>query len=92
MGERRCQKVSHTLPWVDLGETILMVGSSAGDEVSIKSCRWQEVLIVEVTSDNDTTTNGLSEFTTRQNHHPKNSNLFYGSNTMLREKKYPNSH
>ena len=92
MGEQRCRKVGHTLPWVNLGETILMVGSPAMDEVSIKSCWWQEVLIVGVTSDNDTTTNGLSEFTTRQNPNPKNSNLFYGSNTMLREKKYPDSH
>ena len=44
--------------------------------------------MVEVTSDNDTTTDGLLELTTRQNPNPKNSDLFYGSDTMLREKEY----
>ena len=39
--------------WVDRGETILMVGLPAGDEVTRKSCQRQEVLMVEVTSDSD---------------------------------------
>ena len=69
-----------------------MMGSSAEDEVVGKSCRRQEVLIVEVTSDSNTTTDGLSKLTTRQNSNPKNSDLFYGSDTMLREKKYYDSH
>ena len=48
--------------------------------------------MVEVTSDSDTTTNGLLELTTRQNPNLKNFDLFYGSDTMLREKKYYDSH
>ena len=57
-----------------------------------KSCRRQEVLTVEVTSNNDTTTDGLSKSTTRQNPNPKNNDLFYDFDTMLREKKYSDSH
>ena len=68
---------------VDRGETILMMGSPAGDEVAKnlvgKSCRQQEVLMVEVTSNSDTTIDGLSELTMRQNPIPKNSGILYGS-------------
>ena len=62
-----------------------MVGSSIGDEVVGKSFRRQEVLTVEVTFDNDMTTDGLSELTMRQNPNPKISDIFYGYDTMLRE-------
>ena len=48
--------------------------------------------MVEVTSDSDTATDGLSELTTRQNPNLKNFDIFYGSDTMLREKKYSDSH
>ena len=47
--------------------------------------------MVEVSSDSDTTTDGLSEFTTRQNPYPENSDLCYDSDTMSREKKYCDS-
>ena len=67
-----------------------MMGSPVGDEVAKnlveKSCWQQEVLMVEVTSDIDTTIHGLPELTMRQNPIPKNSGILYGSNTMLREK------
>ena len=67
------------------------------ENVARKSCRQQGVLTVEVTFDSYTATekvtggetrsfDGLSELTTRQNPNPKNYYLFYGSNTMLREK------
>ena len=62
-----------------------MVGSSIGDEVVGKNFRRQEVLTVEVTFDNDMTTDGLSELTMRQNPNPKISDIFYGYDTMLRE-------
>ena len=35
---------------------------------------------------------GLLELTTRRNSNPSILKLFYGSNTMLREKEYSNSH
>ena len=47
---------------------------------------------MEVTSDSEMTTDGLSELTVRQNPNPKNYDIFYGSDTMLREKKYYDSH
>ena len=47
---------------------------------------------MEVTSESDTATDGLSELTTQQNPDPKNSNLFYGSDTMLREKEFSAFH
>ena len=74
----------------------LSASRSGGDDpdsrVAVKSCRRQEVLTVEVTFDSDTATDGLSELTVRQNPNPKNSYLFYGSNTMLREKEFSNFH
>ena len=57
-----------------------------------KSCQRQEVLTLEVTSDSDTATNRLSKLTTRQNPSPKNSDLFYGSDTMLRENEFFDFH
>ena len=65
-----------------------MVGSPIEDEVVGKSCPWKEVLTVEVTSDNDMTTDGLSELTMRQNPNPKNSDLFYSFDIMSRENEY----
>ena len=59
-----------------------MVGLPTKDEVVKKSCQRQDVPTMEVTSNSDTTTDGLSELTTRQNPNPKNSDLFYGSDTM----------
>ena len=69
-----------------------MVGSPTRDEVAGKSCRRQEVMTVEMTSDNDTATDELSELTTRQNPNPKNYDIFYGSDTMLREKEFSDFH
>ena len=85
---------------------ILMVGSPAEDEVAKKSrqksCRWQGVLTMEVTFDSytaiekvtggETRSDGLSELTTRQNSNPKNSDLLYGSDTMLRENEFSDFH
>ena len=59
-----------------------MVGLPTEDEVVRKSCQRQDVLTMEVTSNSDTATDGLSELTTPQNPNPKNSDLFYGSDTM----------
>ena len=64
-----------------------------------KGCRRQGVLTMEVTSDSYTTTekvtggetqsfDGLSELTMRQNPNLKNSDLSYGSDTMLRGKEF----
>ena len=47
---------------------------------------------MEVTSDSDTETDGLSELTTRPSPNPKNSDIFYDFDTMLSEKKYFDSH
>ena len=69
-----------------------MVGSSAEDKVAGKSCLRQEVMTVELTCYSDTTTDGLSELTLRQNPNPKNYDIFYGSDTMLREKEFFDFH
>ena len=47
--------------------------------------------MVEVTAYSDTTTDGLSELTTRQNPNLKNYDLFYDSKTMLRENEFSDS-
>ena len=47
---------------------------------------------MEVTFDNDMASDGLSELTTQQNPNPKNFDLFYGSDIMLKENEYSDSH
>ena len=47
---------------------------------------------MEVTSDSDTTTNGLLELTMRQNPNLKKYDLFYGFDTMLRVKEFFDFH
>ena len=47
---------------------------------------------MEVTSDSDSAIDGLSELTTQQNPNPKNFDLFYGSDTMLRENEFSAFH
>ena len=57
-----------------------------------KSCQRQEVLTVEATFDSDKVTDGLLELTMRQNPNPKNFDIFYGFDTLLREKELSNFH
>ena len=72
---------------VDQREALLLVCSSAEMEVVGKSRRKK--LLASEYSDGDC---GLLELTTRRNPNPSILKLFYGSNTMLREKEYSNSH
>ena len=48
--------------------------------------------MVEVTFDSDKATDRLSKLTKRKNPNPKIFDLFYGSDAMLREKKFSNFH